>query len=151
MTAFARWTARHDAAVAALLSSPSIRSAADRASISERTLRRWLRDPLFADRVAAEQRNAQEGALAELRGLSRQAIAAMRRCLVCDQPAVELRAAQLVLELGLRLKELERVWDPTIEELDRLIARTERELAQAAAADPHADASEQAGEDGWTG
>jgi hypothetical protein len=109
MTAFARWTARHDAAVAALLSSPSIRSAADRTGISERTMRRWLRHPLFADRLAAEQRNAQDAALAELRGLSRQAIAAIRRCLVCDQPAVELRAAQLVLELGLRLKELERV------------------------------------------
>jgi hypothetical protein len=147
MTAFTRWTARHDAAVAALLSSASIRQAADRVGINERTLRRWLQAPLFHDRLTMAQREGQDAALGELRGLARQAVAAMRRALVCDQPAVELRAAQLVLELGLRLKELERVWDPTIEELDRLIARTERELAQAQAADTAGD-----GETGpWTG
>jgi hypothetical protein len=43
---------------------------------------------------------------------------------------VELRAAVEVLEMGLRLRELEWTWDPSIEEIDRLIARAERELAQ---------------------
>jgi hypothetical protein len=62
MTAFTRWTARHDRAVAALLSSTSIRQAADRAGVGERTLRRWLREPLFADRLAVAQREAQQEA-----------------------------------------------------------------------------------------
>jgi hypothetical protein len=130
MTAFARWTARHDAAVAALLSSPSIRSAANRSGISERTMRRWLRDPLFTDRLTVAQREAQDVALGEVRGLAGQAVAALRRSLVCEQPAVQLRAAIEVLELGLRLRALERAWDPTVEEIERLIARTEREIAQ---------------------
>jgi transposase len=130
MTAFNRWTARHDRAVAALLTSASIRQAADRAGVGERTLRRWLREPLFTDRLAVAQREAQDVALGEVRGLAGAAVRALRRALTCEQPAVELRAAVEVLELGLRLRELERIWDPSIEEVERLIARTEREIAQ---------------------
>jgi hypothetical protein len=85
MPAFAKWTARHDRAIQSLLTSTSIRQAAERAGLHERTLRRWLADPLFADRLAVAQRESHDAALGELRGLGRQAVAAMRRCLVCDR------------------------------------------------------------------
>jgi DNA-binding transcriptional MerR regulator len=130
MTALTRWTARHDRAITALLTSPSIRQAASRAGVSERTLRRWIKDSLFADRLTVAQREAQDTALGQVRGLAGQAVAAIRRALVCEQPGVELRAAVEVLEMGLRLRELERIWDPSVDEIERLIVRTEREIAQ---------------------
>jgi hypothetical protein len=80
--------------------------------VSERTLRRWIKEPLFADRLAVAQREAQQEAFGEVRGLAGAAVRALRRAPVCEQPAVELRAAVEVLEMGVRLRELERIGTP---------------------------------------
>jgi hypothetical protein len=125
----ARWGPRHDAAVAALLVSPSVTAAAKRAGCGEKTLRRWIQTALFQDRLAVAQRESQDRALGWLQTLTMQAVVTVARSLNCGTPAVELAGARFILETGLRLRELDRVWDPSIEELDRLIARVERELA----------------------
>ncbi len=47
---------RQDAAIQALLMSPSITEAASQTGISERTLRRWLADPDFKRQYVAAKR-----------------------------------------------------------------------------------------------
>ena len=46
----------HDVAIAALLTSPSIRAAADSIGVSERTLRRWMKTEEFGTMLTERQR-----------------------------------------------------------------------------------------------
>jgi hypothetical protein len=129
MTAIKRWSSRHDAAIQALLTSPSIRGAADRAGVSERHLRRWLQDGLFMDRLTMAQAEVHDAALGEIRSLAADAVKALRRALHCDDPAVELRAAVSVLDLGFKITERESTWEPSLRQVEQWLASIERRSA----------------------
>jgi hypothetical protein len=89
---------REDALLIAVLTNPTITRAASAAGVSERTMRRALKRPAFARRVAAARRTAIELAVSSLAGLSGDAHDALRRNLTCGVPAVEVRAAVEVRE-----------------------------------------------------
>lgn len=59
-------TARHDAALVALLNHPTVREAAEAAGLSEATLHRYLGDPAFVTQYRAARRQVVEVAIARL-------------------------------------------------------------------------------------
>jgi hypothetical protein len=97
---------KEDAALAALLSEPTIAGAAAKASISESTLLRWLQEPNFKARYRAARRSIVEGAIGRLQQVATQAVDALIRNLTCGTPAVEVGAAKSVLDQALKAVEL---------------------------------------------
>lgn len=97
---------RQERAVAALLTAPSIRQAADQAGVADATLRRWLRDPDFAGAYREARHGVVEAAHVALVTAVEEAVAALRRNLSCGNPGVEVRAAVAVLDQASRAQEL---------------------------------------------
>lgn len=94
-----------EAAIAALLSEPTVEKAAEKAGVGYRTLKGWLADPAFASAYRAARAAVLDEALAALTRCSSEAVEALRRNLVCGDEAVEVRAAKTALELLLKLEE----------------------------------------------
>ena len=102
---------KRDQAVAALLTQATIAEAAASVGISEKTLRRWLRDPQFAADHRAAQRQAVELAIAGLKQATGEAVATLRRNLTVGVPSVEVRAATEILSQTARWQELDELAD----------------------------------------
>lgn len=99
---------RQRRAISALLSAPTLKDAAERAGIGERTLRRWLQDAAFREAL----HRAQDETLAQA---ARQSLAAMGEALATlqgimadplAQPTARVSAARAVLEHAARLYEI---------------------------------------------
>lgn len=88
---------REERILAAVLSHPTITRAAKEAGVNERTIRRKLKHPGFAKRVATARRTAIEMSVTSLAGLSAEAHDAVKRALTCGVPAVELKAGLAIL------------------------------------------------------
>jgi hypothetical protein len=88
-------------ALAALLLSGNIRQASKAASLSEKTLSRYLQDPEFRETYRAARRGTVEAAIAETQQLMSTAVDTLRRNLTCGRPSVEIRAARIILEQGI--------------------------------------------------
>jgi hypothetical protein len=99
-------TRKHEQAIAALLSTPSIPAAAKVVGIGEATLWRWLQLPDFQAAYRAARRQVVERAVSELQAATGEAVEALKRNLHCENPAVEIRAAQIILEQAVRGIEL---------------------------------------------
>jgi hypothetical protein len=97
---------REEAALAALLSEPTIRAAAEKAGIGESTLLRWMSEPEFKARYRASRRSVVESAIGRLQQAATQAVDALTRNLTCGIPPVEVGAARAVLDQALRAVEL---------------------------------------------
>jgi hypothetical protein len=97
---------KQEAAVAALLSEPSIEQAATVVGISSRTLKRWLADPAFRALYKQARQQVMDRATAGLLALCNRATEALGRNLNCGHPAVEVRAAVAILEQAIRTIEL---------------------------------------------
>lgn len=118
-------TARQTRALAAVLSSPTVREAASAAGVGERTLGRWLASPVFRAALRDHARDVSSEATSRLLGARRRAVATLLAALDDESPSVRLRAAVALLEHGdrareddieVRLTELERRvngWQPT--------------------------------------
>jgi hypothetical protein len=108
--------------VAALAGGATVRDAAKTANVGERTVYRRLEDPAFQQEVTdarAELIGRTVGALVEA---STEAVQTLRTLLgIGYPPAVRLRAARSVLELGTQLRESE--------ELGKRIAALEQQQA----------------------
>jgi len=102
---------KRDAALAALLTAPTIVEAARTAGVGERTLRRWLADPGFAAEYDAACRQAFNQAIFALQQASGEAVATLRRNLNCGNPAVEVRAASEILAQAAQWQELHDLGD----------------------------------------
>ncbi|HZA21188.1 MAG TPA: hypothetical protein VFA32_01030 [Dehalococcoidia bacterium] len=97
-------------AILALLSSPSIRSAAAAVDVDYKTLRRWLADPLFQEAFKQARREAYDQTIAFLQSVSNQAAAKLEQLLETEHPGTQLKAAVAILEFatrGIELKEIE--------------------------------------------
>jgi len=92
-----------------LLKNATIAEAASCVGISEKTLRRWLRDPQFAADHRAAQRQAVELAIAGLKQATGEAVATLRRNLTVGVPSVEVRAATEILSQTARWQELDEL------------------------------------------
>ncbi len=91
-------TANRERALSALLSSGSITDAATRCGLNEKTLRRYLSDTDFQREYKSERRVVFEQNIVRLQTLHDGAIDALERNLTCENPSVEVRAAQIIIE-----------------------------------------------------
>ena len=94
--------------IVALLSERTIESAAQKAKIGERTLYRWLSDPTFKQALLKAEGEAIDLATRQLIRLQNPAILTIQGTLQNSEipPSVKLRAAQIVFEYLLKLREL---------------------------------------------
>jgi len=106
MTATGKFRKR-EFAIAALLKNATLAEAAASVGMSERTLRRWLRDPQFAADHRAAQREALDFAIAGLKQAT--GVATLRRNLTAGVPSVEVRAATEILSQTARWQELDEL------------------------------------------
>jgi hypothetical protein len=111
-----------DALVAALASGCTLRDAASRAGVSERTVRVRLADPSFRARLDQARAEALDRAVAALNSASRAAVSTLEALLYADSESVRLGAAKAILEAGARMRE-------TLE-LERRVAQLEELIAQ---------------------
>lgn len=106
-------TSRQRKAIAALLTSGDIKSAAVTAGIGARTLYRWMTLPEFRAALLEAEGDAIDAATRRLLTLQTPAIDVLETTMSDREspPAVRLRAAQSVLDYLLRLRELRNVED----------------------------------------
>lgn len=97
---------REEAAIAALLSEPTIIEAATKAGISESTLLRWMADPPFQARYRAARRQVVELSVSRLQQATGEAVETLRRNLTCGIPAAEIAAAKAVIDFSIKAVEL---------------------------------------------
>lgn len=94
--------------MAALLTSSTQAEAADKAGLSERTIRSYLSDPGFAAEYAQRRQELLTAATAQLQQSLAAAVAALRDILQDDENSATARiaAAKVLLENGLKYSEL---------------------------------------------
>ena len=101
--------AKQERALLALLNEPTIAAAAVAAGVSESTLFRWLREPLFADAYRSARRASVKQAVGQLQRVSWSAASVLTQIMADPQvaPAVRLGAASKVLDLAIHAVETE--------------------------------------------
>ena len=107
MTLNGTLSTKKQAAIAALLTSPSITEAAEASGIGRSTMHRWLEDPEFKQALSAAEADAISSAVRRMIGDMSDNLALMRE--IRDDPgssaALKLRAAALVDASLLRWRE----------------------------------------------
>jgi hypothetical protein len=129
-TAEAAISTKQQRAILALLSKKNVAEAAQQAKVGERTLWRWLGDPMFRVYLAGAEADMLDAATRRLLQLHDGAIETLQ-AIVQDSEAnagVRLRAAQAMLDYLLKLRELRNVE----QRLTALEMDYAREQAQAA-------------------
>jgi hypothetical protein len=102
-------TSKQEKAVAALLSNPTIKQAAEACGIGERTLHSWLDTLEFQRAYSKARREAVQQATARLQQYSSLAVTTLLEIMATktNPAAVRLTAAKAVLEMAFRSVELE--------------------------------------------
>ena len=116
-------SAKQHNAIAALLTQPNVRSAAESAGVPERTLYSWLKQPVFTEEYRAARREATNQAIARLQSASSAAVNVLLRIMANEttKPVVRLSAARTVLELAIKAVELDDL-QARLEALERMYA-----------------------------
>jgi hypothetical protein len=116
---------KRQAAIAALLGSPTIAHAAQSAGIGESTLLRWLREEGFAREYRLAQRQALRQAIATLQAAAGSAVTVLRAAMLDSKatPACRVAAAKVILEFSFRGAE--------IADLQERLETIEAQLAEA--------------------
>ncbi len=99
-------TPKQEKAIAALVSTSTIKDAAESAGVTTVTLWRWLQLPEFAAAWRAARRQVVENAITQLQTAATQAVETLKRNLHCGNEAVEVRAASIILEQAVKGVEL---------------------------------------------
>lgn len=120
---------KQDDAIAALLSTSSIKNAAQTCGVSDATLWRWLQLPQFAAAYRAARRQVVERAISELQSACGEAVETLRRNLHCEHPASEIRAAQVILEQAIKGVELVDLQE-RVEKLELMLETQEKGKAK---------------------
>jgi hypothetical protein len=109
-------------ALSALLTEATVEAAAGKAQVSQRTLYRWLSDPIFTGAYREARRKAVGQAIARLQHASADAVTALRSVMNdAEAPApARVNAAKAVLELAVRVVELEDL-ETRVQELERAV------------------------------
>ena len=100
--------AKHDSAIAALLSTRTVSAAAKKCKISEATLYRLLQVPEFKTKYRAARRELVENTIAQLQQDGMDAATALREIVKDKKTAASVRvsAARVILETGIKAVEL---------------------------------------------
>lgn len=98
-------TPRQRQGLLALVGHPSVSDAARASGISERTLYRWLAQPVFRERLEAERELAFRRVAKKIPKLANRAVASLDRVLLDEALPAETRiaAARTVLDLAAQL------------------------------------------------
>jgi hypothetical protein len=91
-------TANREKALSALLESSSISEAAKKCGLNEKTLRKYLENAEFQKEFRAARRVVFEQNIFKLQSLHNQAVDTLERNLNCENPSVEVRSAQIIIE-----------------------------------------------------
>ncbi len=91
-------TANREKVLSALLESATISEAAIKCGLNEKTVRRYLADAEFQTEFRAARRVVFEQNIIRLQSLHGNAVDTLERNLTCENPSVEVRAAQIVIE-----------------------------------------------------
>ena len=120
---------KQETAIAALLSAPSIKAAAIEAGIGEATLWRWLQLPDFQAAYRLARRQIVERAVSELQAACGESVETLKRNLHCENPAVEICAAQIILEQAVKGIELMDLQE-RVERLEAMLETQEKGKAK---------------------
>ncbi len=101
-----RHTGNREKALAALMVTRNVREASELSGLGERTLFRYLADPAFKTEYRAARRAAVEQTFTAMQAATSDAVETLIRNLHCEQPAVEVRAAAVILDTAIRGLEL---------------------------------------------
>lgn len=114
---------RKELAIAALLANGTLKKAAAKAGISERTLRRWMRDPVFLARYRDERKQALGQITNTLRRQSLMAVKILGRIAANSKTPASARvtAARSIIEMSFRGTELYEL-DERISEIEIAVA-----------------------------
>jgi hypothetical protein len=106
-------TRKQEAAIAALLSKPTIEKAAKACGIGEATLRRWLKDEGFQERYRAAKKQTLDAVMGRLRQIAGEAVETLREVAVNQEapPSSRIAAARAVLDMVIKVVEAEEVED----------------------------------------
>ena len=91
-------TRKQCAAIAALLESPTLETAAELCGVSVATLKRWMQDPEFRRYFDAESRRLVEESAARARAGADLALETLRRNMSEAPPGVQVSAARVWLD-----------------------------------------------------
>ena len=119
-------TPKQHKALAALLSEPTVKAAAAKVGIGERTLHTWLREPAFDAAYTAARHDAVGRAMGRLQHATGIAVDALVEVLDIRTPAraaVRVAAAKVIIEYAIRFRELD--------ELESRIAQLEQAATNA--------------------
>lgn len=97
---------KQELAIAALLNCKTVKAAAVKAGITDRTLRTWLTRPAFLAAYRAARRAIVEIAVARLQRATGKAVRTLTRNLTCGKASDEIRAALGILHHSLRAVEV---------------------------------------------
>lgn len=90
----------------ALLNTASIADAAKLCGLSEETIYRYLKDAEFQKEYRAARRALVETSISQIQKATSEAVETLQRNLRCENPAVEVRCAQIILEQAVKGVEL---------------------------------------------
>jgi len=96
----------HEKALTALLETSTIAEAAKRANLSEATIYRFLSNPEFQKEYRKARRALVENSIGQIQTATGEAVETLRKNLTCENPAVEVRAAQIILDTAYKGVEL---------------------------------------------
>ena len=113
-------TPKQEAAIVALLASPSAEAAAASCGVSAGTLRRWMKEEAFQDAWRAARLNVLDAATMKLRQAAGDAVDTLTRNLSCGNAPSEIRAATAILDMAYKSAELEDLAE-RIETLESLL------------------------------
>ena len=119
------YTALQVTALSHLLTSSTIIEAAKRTGCNERTIRKWLADPVYKAEYLRARREAVEHASGNIQSLTELAAEALRRNLTCGILSAELRASNTVMASAYKSLEV-------LELANRIAALEQNEARRAA-------------------
>ncbi len=93
--------------------------------VNDATLWRWLQLPDFQAAYRAARRQVVERAITELQAATGEAVETLKRNLHCENPAVEIRAAQIIIEQAIKGVELIELQE-RIERLEETLTSQEK-------------------------
>jgi hypothetical protein len=120
-----KFSRKHEQAISALLTQPTLAEAATAVGVGEATLRRWLQQEYFQTVYRRARREAVGQAMARLQHVTTVAVNTLEAVMTdaTARESAKVTAARAVLELAIRAVELE--------DLEVRIAALEHRLAEA--------------------
>lgn len=117
-----KFAQKHELAIIALLTAPSISEAAKKVGIAETTLYKWLQMPEFVEHYKEARKQAVGQAVARLQQATTKAVDALTDVMENHESkdSARVSAAKTVLELSLKAIELEDL-QAKVEELEKII------------------------------